>query len=132
MKNYIYLFSLIYLLLLSACATTQDLEDARRDFAARTDAFENKADTIDNEIKSLQSQTGRLSTDIKSLTDERAAIRQREADKGADIADIRERLETLTGRIDTLQKDTSDIKRRHGENEQKNIFYRKIPGHWRP
>ena len=124
MKNYIHLFLLIYLLLLSA-STTQDLEDARRDFAARTDAFQNKADTIDNEIKSLQSQTGRLSTDIKSLTDERATIGQRETDKGADIADIRERLETLTGRIDTLQKDTSDIKSGMEKMNKKTSFIEK-------
>lgn len=110
MKNYIYSFSLIYFLLLSACATTQDLENARRDFAAQTNVLESKADTIDNEIKSLQSQTEGLSTNIKSLTEERAAIKQSEADKGADITNIREMLETLTGRIDTLQKDTSDIK----------------------
>lgn len=110
MKNYIYSFSLIYFLLLSACATTQDLENARHDFADQTNVLESKADTIDNEIKSLQSQTEHLSTDIKSLTEERAAIKQNEADKGADITNIREMLETLTGRIDTLQKDTSDIK----------------------
>jgi tol-pal system protein YbgF len=110
LKNYIYSFSLIYFLLLSACATTQDLENARRDFAAQTNVLESKADTIDNEIKSLQSQTEGLSTNIKSLTEERAAIKQSEADKGADITNIREMLETLTGRIDTLQKDTSDIK----------------------
>ena len=110
MKNYIYSFSLIYFLLLSACATALDLENARRDFTDQTNVLESKTDTIDSEIKSLQSQTERLSTDIKSLTDERAAIKQREADKGADIADIRETLETLTGHIDILQKDTSDIK----------------------
>lgn len=125
MKKYIYSFLLIYFLLLSACATTQDLEDARRDFAARTDAFQNKADTIDNEIKSLQSQTERLSTDIKSLTEERAAIKQSEADKGADITNIREMLETLTGRIDILQKETSDIRDGMGKMNKRISFIEK-------
>jgi tol-pal system protein YbgF len=104
------IFLLILFLLISACASTQDLEKTRLEFGRQTDLLQSKIQTMDNEIKDLQSQSKLLSAKTKSLTESTSAIRQNEANEGADITDIREMLETSTGRLDALEKESSDRK----------------------
>jgi tol-pal system protein YbgF len=117
-KKYIYLLLLAFSLLLSACASTRDLETAKRDFAS-------KIDTLNSKITNLESQTDLVVKRTKELTAETVAIRQREADEGADITDIRDTLEELSGRIDVLEKDTADIKSSVGTLQERISFTEK-------
>jgi len=83
---------------------------AKREFDNQTDILKSKVDTLDNKIKTLESQIESCAESTESLKEETASIGQSKATEGADITNIRETLETSVGRIDTLQKDTSDIK----------------------
>jgi tol-pal system protein YbgF len=82
----------------------------KREFSDQTDALKSRVDALDEKLKSLDSQTAILEKKSKSLADEAVSIRQSQADRGADITDIRNTLAALSGRVDLLQKDTTEIK----------------------
>ena len=84
MKHYSCLILLLICLLLSSCATIEDMEAAK----GRIDSLELKSERLASETKTLRERTNVLG--------------KAEADEGVDVAGIKDALATMTGRVDML------------------------------
>ena len=94
----------ILFLLAAGCAWQADLDAVKRDLARHTEAQDKKTQATDARIAELQAQT-------KSLDRATAAVRQTEANEGADITETRDAQAELRGRLEVLQKDIDDIRK---------------------
>ncbi len=103
MKKYRSLLVIACCLILSACASTRDLEKAREDMGRRADQLQQKSDTLDRRIMSLETETQELKKGSQ-------VMRQTEAGEVADIDDTRDRMNQLRGRIEVLEKNATDMK----------------------
>jgi tol-pal system protein YbgF len=110
LKNYIYSLSFIFCLAVCSCASVKDLERAKGELGGRTDKLQREVAALDKKLGTVESQTELLAKTTKTLASREESFRVREADKGADITDLRDTLANLTGRIDVLQKNVSEIK----------------------
>ena len=97
MKKYKYFGVILGLLLLSGCATSQDLQRTEMAFAQKTAAMERQASTTEKKVSAM-------GEDLKALRENVSTIRKSAADEGADITDVRERSAEITGRLDVLEK----------------------------
>lgn len=97
MEKYKMIFGGLGLLLISACATTDDLKRTEMAFAQKTVTMEQQAATTDKKVSDL-------GADLKALRENVSTIRKNAADEGANLTDVRERSAAISGRLDVLEK----------------------------
>jgi tol-pal system protein YbgF len=100
---------LLSVLLISACATTHNLEVVQGGFDKKNEAIEKEIGALRNQIQSLKETTDGLAEETKTLTKNSEEIRQIMAGADADITAIRQELEEFSGKMDLQQRNTDDM-----------------------
>ncbi|MBI4634450.1 MAG: tol-pal system protein YbgF [Deltaproteobacteria bacterium] len=113
MKKKQFLLSLGILALFCGCATTEDLNRARRELDQRITVADEKA----------EAQRAAIHQDLEKVTGAVTAFRKSQADAGADVTDIRSNIQQLRGITDGLRKDISAAAARsaRGDEEVKGL-----------
>jgi tol-pal system protein YbgF len=101
---------LISILLISACATTHNLEVVPGEVQESNTSIIKERGGLGSQIQTLKTTTDSLAAETKALTKDSEEIRQILASGDADITEIRQELEEISGKIDLLQKNIDDIK----------------------
>lgn len=90
-------------MMLLACASSKDLKKVQAEFGRKNNVLEEKAVLQEKEIQSLKAEN-------LTLTEAVTALRQSQAEKGADLTDLKEQLQQIRGQLDQLdmfRKDTT-------------------------
>ncbi len=94
--------------LLSGCATTDDLNRARRELDQKLAAVEEKE----------TAQIAALAQELEKANAATTSFRKIQADTGADLTDIRTNIQQLRGITDGLRKDLSAVSARAGRGDE--------------
>lgn len=106
-KKIIYRFVIALLIVVPAIAWTQEPSGEKTLRAGRID------DThLGMGIPFLQNTSEDLALEIHALTEALAVVRQRQADQGADLTEMRDLLKTVTGKLENILKGVSITERR--------------------
>lgn len=114
MKKNIYRLVVVFLFFIPVTAwaleTASERDEPLQKKAVRPVAAE--AEHLGLGIPFLQNTSEDLSMEIKALTEAIAAVRQRQADQGADITEIRDLVKAWSGKMENLLKGLSVAERR--------------------
>ena len=113
MRKYI-LLAVACLLCVAGCATTGDLDDVRTDLRY----LNSKIDTPNENVRLLKEENAGIRSDIKKTEEALSAVRNRQADIGADITGLRESIRQLTGQIEAFRKDFDVIQNRDNRRDE--------------
>lgn len=84
----------------SGCATSKDLQKVRGELLTRIEAAEEKTAALDRTDQAVQAE-------VKVLGDSVALLQKRQAETGADLAEVKDQLRQIRGLVDALKKDLS-------------------------
>lgn len=91
---------LVVLTGVSGCATSKDLQKVRGELLTRIEAAEEKSAALDRTDQAVQAE-------VKALGDSVALLQKRQAETGADLAEVKDQLRQIRGLVDALKKDLS-------------------------
>jgi len=92
----------VYLIFFTGCATTQDLSRLRGELSARIAAG-------DAQTKSIKEDNAAIHGELKKGEEALAALRKRQAEIGADLTELRDNVQQLTGAVESLRKDVAAL-----------------------
>ncbi|MDQ5985225.1 MAG: Cell division coordinator CpoB [Syntrophus sp. SKADARSKE-3] len=110
MKNIFSLFLSVCLLITISGTAAYAIDEAGTTDAVIPHLKEDKKEATGRNFESISETLETLTAQIKALSEQNAKIREIQADRGADMTDLRERLEKITGQIEILTKDVSSVK----------------------
>ena len=84
------------LLVISGCATTNDLKRLDSDVSQR--------------VNTLQQENGKLRAELEATQQSIVPLRKTQADAGADLIEIRDQIQSLKGAVEELKRDVAAIK----------------------
>ena len=102
---------LVCVLLISACATTHNLEVVQGSFDEKNEAIKKEIEVLRNQIQPLKTTTDGFAEETKALKKDSEEIRQTLAGADADITAIKEELEEFSGKMDLQQRNMDDMKK---------------------
>ena len=105
MKNHIWLSGFLFLIVVSGCATTDELRLAQARFDARLQELQ------EENVKERAEESEKLQKQINANRDSIKPFQKNEADTGADLIEIRDQLQKLRGRSMSFGTDRTSQKR---------------------
>jgi tol-pal system protein YbgF len=124
LRRYLPILFFIALLLVTGCATTDDLRRVRADINRQIQETNEKIVSVEQGQAPLRDEIAGLRNEIAKTQEAIQPLRGSQAEGRAEITDIREQLQQIRGTTDGLRKDLASASARTGKREEEEKLFR--------
>ena len=131
MRKHSFIFSVVFMLFITGCASTDDLRRVRGDLNRQIQLSNDRISTVEQGLPGVKDEVGALRKEIEKtsvvVNDAIKPLRSGQAEGRADITEMREQLQQVRGIAEGLRRDLASLSAKTGRrDEEEKILREKV------